>query len=549
MLIYLLDSQQVKTLKNILDVCNRYLTDIRPLPRRDPLDRLPLEVTEKIFYIVTSEGHKDPTPDSGWRKRPERCENCACAHHAVGFSHVSSRWRQVTLNLPKLWRKINMDCLRLSAMSTIIQRSQNLLLHISIRLADEEKLELVRQLSHRISHFRFNQHQVPQLDDWPQPYWTPEDMRVVVTLDLPQVISYDGSFSYESGTRDLQITSSTLHYLILYSAESIPLTPYPSLTGLVLSHCSMNLSSLLVALSQSPLLEELILEFLWDTLRLDQPEQTLPIVALNRLRILSLDFYDQTAMTAFCQNVTWNSTAAMKIVANVDRAGNSTIPSIVSRAYAVDSTTVVYLALGNRSGSIDIQSDIIGISPSSAVNVVSNHQATPFHQSMDLFPLGQVEELWLGPSNRQRGSWAPSQSLEDRPLTLTEVIIEVLQRLPALETLIIHIDYVEALLHALSTQTASSSFTLCTKLAVIRVGWNIDGPTKSIPELVFDVLDQMATVRPSIQLFIGTQQITPHQNRFDVYEGEVLTPALPQVCTRTIDTYWEEWETAFGPPR
>lgn len=526
-LTHLLGRRQFHVLENMRDACKHYITERRFGPRRDPLDRLPLELVTMIFNLAIA---YEPEDKGTIRRCP------SCAHLAIVLSHVSSRWRYVSLNLPRLWTKIGMGCLTPAEVSMVLPRSQDLPLRVLISDYNAANVSLLRQHAYHIYLFQIE----------PKKGWDCDKLRAVLALDLRLVKLYNAHLgSVDSEVEILKTRSSTLRCLFVLDSALIPYMSCPSLGQIVLVRCRVDFSSILTLLSQCPRLGEVVLHS-QGHLSLDQPISALPTAVLSRLRFLSLAISDETILMAFFQKVTWDHSPMVQICMWYEGGGTGIGP-VVADAYAVQSATKLCLSLGNEppesiegSEICGAPSKIIGLSSSSAVSLVNSDRAsyTLALDSLDLFPSGQVKEFWMGPAT------CPS-----RQLRTEYMVAEVLRRLTALETLNIHMDYLPAVLHAFSTQITLLSSPLCPKLAVIRVGWTIDGPSQAIPGLVFDILHELASIRPTLRLFIGTRRILQQDPPFDIYDGEMLTLPLPEVCTDRHLEDWYDWTTPFDPLR
>ncbi|KAH9987712.1 hypothetical protein BJV77DRAFT_772829 [Russula vinacea] len=107
-----------------------------------PISRLPPEILATIFSLL---------PPSAW---VTKAGNLA----RICVAHVCRRWRETTLNHPRLWSDINFSKLTPDGMAEILARTQRIPLHLEVdanRWRTGQFDTFVEQLEAHISHIRY----------------------------------------------------------------------------------------------------------------------------------------------------------------------------------------------------------------------------------------------------------------------------------------------------------------------------------------------------------------------------------------------------------
>lgn len=523
--------RQVTMIKAALRSYRRFTEN--PFNRKDPVNHLPMELVEEIFLLAM-----DCSPTWYLTKMDIRS--------VIRLSHVSHAWRQVTLNLPRLWAYVNTDSLPLAAFSAFLERSRTAPLYVTLTKYDALKVDRMRSQTHRIRALHIRSRYDEQ--------WTREQLCDVYDFNLPELKYHVATISDVEGPKlplpwpgFLQTPSSKLQTLHLYGAHNLPpATRFPVLRDLNIMDCRFNLSAILELLSHCPLLEKLNIADKSEMINVDETLCNMqPMVPLDRLVTLHFETYKSDALTMFFSKVTALHRATEIFIAGTDNERQEVaLPRELSQAYAIRSTTALHVMIGDNY----FTARILGVSKdaSAAVYVEATYAEAVnafIPSALSVFPSTHLREIWVGPD-----------VCVHTDSNMVDMTMALLRRSSGLRTLVIHIDYVEALLDHLSATPSPSEPVFCPQLEVLRIGWGQEPsyprPKErklAIPNQVLFYLDCIAKLRPMVQLFARTIRVFPDENSSPRYSGgEELTPCPLETCNITASGYFNDWIACFN---
>ncbi|KAF7333481.1 F-box domain-containing protein [Mycena venus] len=116
---------------------------------RDPMARLPLEISSMIFLRCLPRSHPKPTA----RTAPMLLLN------------VCHAWTDIALSIPVLWTAIHIDFQGVELLRTWLQRARNYALSVSLRRClDSRVVSVLRQFARQLKHLKIYDEELNDLD-------------------------------------------------------------------------------------------------------------------------------------------------------------------------------------------------------------------------------------------------------------------------------------------------------------------------------------------------------------------------------------------------